>query len=154
MKQTTSIIAIIGIGAFAGNMLNIGLSHAIYWQSLDPIAFMKFFAIDFPMLLVPTALTLLPAWLGSLFVFLKSDKKSKSRSYWRFAFWGLTLTIIQTSIYHLPMNLDFMALKYDAATATSKLNGWIISHWIRIGITIFSAVFAIKAFHISNNKLN
>ena len=61
MKQTISIIAIIGIGAFAGNMLNIGLSHAIYWQSLDPIEFMKFFAIDFPMLLVPTALTLLPA---------------------------------------------------------------------------------------------
>jgi len=40
--QTTSIIAIIGISAFAGNMLNIGLSHAIYWQSLDSIEFMKF----------------------------------------------------------------------------------------------------------------
>lgn len=146
MKNTISIIAIIGIGAFAGNMLNIGLSHAIYWQSLDPIEFMKFFAIDFPLLLVPTALTLLPAWLGSLFVFLKSEKISESRKYWKLAFWGLTLTIIQTSIYHLPMNLDFMAIKYDAVTATSKLNGWIISHWIRIGIAIISGVFAIKGF--------
>jgi hypothetical protein len=76
MKQSVSIIAILGIGAFAGNLLNIGLSHASYWQSLNPIEFMKFFAIDFPLLLVPTALTLLPAWLGSLFVFLKSDKQS------------------------------------------------------------------------------
>jgi hypothetical protein len=149
MKQTLSIIAIIGIGAFAGNMLNIGLSHAIYWQSLDPTEFMKFFAIDFPLLLIPTALTLLPAWLGSLFVFLKSDKQSESRKYWRIAFWGLTLTIIQTSIYHLPMNLDFMALKYDASTATSKLNAWVISHWIRVGIAIFSGIYAIKGFQKS-----
>jgi hypothetical protein len=149
MKQSVSIIAIIAIGAFTGNMLNIGLSHAMYWQSLEPIEFMKFFAIDFPLLLVPTALTLLPAWLGTLFVFLKSDKNSESRKYWRYAFWGLTLTIVQTSIYHLPMNLDFMALKYDAATAISKLNGWIISHWIRIGITIISGIYAIKGFQKS-----
>ncbi|MEZ4987245.1 MAG: hypothetical protein R2795_19750 [Saprospiraceae bacterium] len=147
MKNTISIIAIIGIGAFAGNMLNIGLSHAMYWQSLDPIEFMKFFAIDFPLLLVPTALTLLPAWLGSLFVFLKSDKNSESRKYWRFAFWGVTATIIQTSIYHLPMNLDFMALKYDAATATSQLDGWVISHWIRIAIAIIAGVYAIKGLN-------
>jgi hypothetical protein len=149
MRQTISTIAIIGIAAFAGNMLNIGLSHAMYWQSLNPIDFMKFFAIDFPLLLVPTAVTLLPAWLGSLFVFFKSDKKSESRKYWRIAFWGVTLTIIQTSIYHLPMNLDFMALKYDAITATSKLNGWIISHWIRIGIAIVAGVYAIKGFQKS-----
>lgn len=149
MRQTISTIAIIGIAAFAGNMLNIGLSHAIYWQTLDPIDFMKFFAIDFPLLLVPTAVTLLPAWLGSLFVFLKSDKKSESRKYWRIAFWGVPFTIIQTSIYHLPMNLDFMALKYDALTATSKLNGWIISHWIRIGIAIIAGVYAIKGFQKS-----
>ncbi len=144
MKNTISIIAIIAIGAFVGNMLNIGLSHAMYWQSLAPTEFMNFFAIDFPLLLVPTAATLMPAWLGSLFVFLKSEKKSKSRKYWMFAFLALTLTIIQTSIYHLPMNLDFMALKYDASTATSKLNGWVISHWIRIGIAVISGVNAIK----------
>lgn len=149
MKQSVSIIAIIGIGAFAGNMLNIGLSHAIYWQSLEPIEFMKFFAIDFPLLLVPTAVTLLPAWLGSLFVLLKSDKGTKSRKYWRIAFWGLTLSIFQTSVYHLPMNLDFVALKYDALTATTKLNGWIISHWIRITITIFAGIYALKGFQKS-----
>ncbi len=152
MKRTISIVAIIGIGAFAGNMLNIGLSHVMYWQSLDPIEFMKFFAIDFPLLLMPTAVTVLSAWLGSLFVFLKSKKKSESRKYWRFAFWGLTLVLIQTSVYHLPMNLDFMALKYDALTATSKLRGWIISHWIRIAITIFSGIYALKGFQKSTSN--
>lgn len=146
MKKSISIIAIIAIGAFIGNMLNISLSHAIYWQSLDPIEFMKFFAIDFPMLLVPTAISLLPAWLGTLFVFCKSEKKSESRKFWLYAFLCLSLTIMQTSIYHLPMNFDFMAIKYDAATATSKLSGWIISHWIRIGIAIGAGVYAILGF--------
>lgn len=149
MKKILPYIAIIGIGAFTGNMLNIALSHAMYWQSLDPLEFMKFFAIDFPLLLVPTAITLLPAWLGSLFLFLKSNKNPESRKYWRIAFLGLTLTIIQTSVYHLPMNLDFMALKYDALTATSKLDGWILSHWIRIGIAILSGVYAMKGFQKS-----
>ncbi|MCB0463994.1 MAG: DUF1772 domain-containing protein [Flavobacteriaceae bacterium] len=149
MKKIISIIAIIAIGAFVGNMLNIGLSHAIYWQSLDPNDFMKFFVIDFPLLLVPTALTLMPAWLGSLFMSLKSDKKSESRKYWFFAFLALTFTIIQTSIYHLPMNLDFMALKYDDITATIKLNGWVISHWIRIGIAIIGGICAILGFQKS-----
>ncbi|WP_026777779.1 hypothetical protein [Polaribacter sp. Hel_I_88] len=149
MKNAISIIAIIGIGAFIGNMLNIGLSHAVYWQSLDPIAFMDFFAIDFPLLLVPTVVTLMPAWLGTLFVFLKNDKKSEGRKYWRLAFLALTLTIIQTSIYHLPINLDFVAQKYDVTTATNKLNGWVISHWIRIGIAIISGVYAIKGFQQS-----
>lgn len=149
MKQKVSIIAIIGIGAFTGNMLNIGLSHAIYWQSLDSIAFMKFFAVDFPLLLIPTALTLLPAWLGSLFVFWNSEKTSESRKLWQIAFWGLTLTIIQTSIYHLPMNLDFMAVKYDAITASSKLNKWVISHWIRVAIAIISGIYAVRGFQKS-----
>lgn len=95
----------------------------MYWQSLDPTEFMKFFAIDFPMLLVPTALTLLSAWLGSLFIFYKSKKKSESKKYWLYALIGLTITIVQTSVYNLPMNLNFMALKYDTVTAVSKLNG-------------------------------
>ncbi len=29
MKQTISIITLLGIGAFAGNMLNIGLTYAL-----------------------------------------------------------------------------------------------------------------------------
>lgn len=144
MKQTISILAIISIGAFAGNMLNIGLSHAIYWQSLDPMEFMKFFATDFPLLLIPTAVTLLPAWLGSLFVWLKSENNSEARKYWKIAFWGLTLIILQTSIYHLPMNLKFMELKYDEITAVKKLDGWVVSHWVRIAIAIFSGVYAVK----------
>lgn len=151
MKKTISIITILGIGAFAGNMLNIGLTYAIHWQSLAPLDFMKSFAIDFPLLLGPTAATLLPAWLGSLWLFLKTPKTHESRKLWMFAFIGLTITIVQTSIYHLPMNLDFMALKYDDVTATNKLQGWVVSHWVRILVAITAGVYALLAFQKTNN---
>jgi len=39
-------MAIIGISAFAGNMINIGLSYGIHWKSLAPLEFMKTFAVD------------------------------------------------------------------------------------------------------------
>lgn len=152
MKKTISIISILAIGAFVGNMLNIGLTYAIHWQSLEPVEFMKVFKVEFPLLLGPTAVTLLPAWLGSLWLFLKNPKKSESRKYWLYAFVGLTLTILQTSIYHLPMNLNFMALKYDAATAAGNLQGWIIFHWVRIVVAIISGVCAILGFQKSIEK--
>ncbi|MGF1556299.1 hypothetical protein [Paucihalobacter sp.] len=62
MKKTLPFIAIIASAAFAGNMINIGLSYAIHWQSLDPIEFMQTFKVDFPLLLGPTAITLMPAF--------------------------------------------------------------------------------------------
>lgn len=149
MRRTISIITILAIGAFVGNMMNIGLSYAVLWQSLPPFDFMESFKIDFPLLLGPTAATLMPAWLGSLWLFIKSQKSSESRKNWMYAFLGLTLTIIQTSVYHLPMNLDFMALKYDAATAASKLQGWVIFHWVRIAVAITAGVYALLAFQKS-----
>jgi hypothetical protein len=152
MKRTLPILTILAIGAFTGNLLNIGLSYAIHWQSLSPIDFMESFKIDFPLLLGPTAITLLPAWLGSLWLFVKSEKSSESKKYWLYAFVGLSLTILQTSVYHLPMNLDFMALKYDATTATSKLQGWVISHWFRVSFAIVSGVYALLAFQKTTLK--
>jgi hypothetical protein len=38
-RNIVAIVAIIAIAAFAGNMINIGMSYASYWQSIDPIAF-------------------------------------------------------------------------------------------------------------------
>jgi hypothetical protein len=149
MNKILPYITILAIGAFAGNMINIGLSYAIHWQSLDPIEFMNTFKVDFPLLLAPTSVTLLPAWLGSGWLFLKSPQKSESRKNWMYAFIGVSLTILQTSVYHLPMNLNFMELKYDVATAANKLQGWVILHWVRVAVAITAGVFAIKGLQKS-----
>ncbi len=146
MKKTIAYISIISIAAFAGNMMNIGLSYAVHWQSLDPLAFMESFKIDFPLLLGPTTVTLMPGFIGSLWlVFLNKENKAVQRL-WLISFVALLLINIQTAAYHLPMNLDFMDLKYSGVEATSKLQSWIIFHWLRVGMAIVSAIYAIKAF--------
>jgi hypothetical protein len=150
MKRILPYIAIISIGAFAGNMINIGLSYGIHWLSLDPITFMESFKVDFPLLLGPTAATLLPAFIATLWLFLISKDNKAVRRYWLFAFVALLLINIQTVAYHLPMNLGFMELKYSASEASAKLQGWIIFHWVRVIVAIVSGVFAIKAFQLSN----
>lgn len=141
MKNTVGIVAIIAIAAFAGNMINIGMSYAVHWQSLAPMEFMKAFSIDFPLLLGPTAVTLLPALLGSLFMIFSS--KSDSRKFWSFAFIGVILTVVITATYHLPTNLEFMELKLSDNEVNQKLGLWIKLHWLRVAIALFAAVFAI-----------
>ena len=152
MKKILPYIAILGAGAFTGNMINIGLSYAIHWQSLDPVVFMETFKIDFPLLLGPTAATLMPAFIATLWlVFLNKDNK-EVRRFWLFAFLALLLINILTAVYHLPMNLNFMELKYSASEATSKLQGWVFFHWIRIAVALTASVFSIKAFQRSNKN--
>lgn len=152
MKKALPFISIIGIAAFVGNMLNIGLSYAIHWQSLEPIAFMESFKVDFPLLLGPTTVTLVPGLIATIWLVLITKNDKSARRFWIIAFAALMLVNIQTAAYHLPMNLDFMELKYTAAEATSKLQGWIIFHWIRVVVAILASVSAIKAFQISNSN--
>uniref|UniRef100_UPI0040497301 anthrone oxygenase family protein n=1 Tax=Flavobacterium sp. TaxID=239 RepID=UPI0040497301 len=149
MKKSLPFIAIIASAAFVGNMINIGLSYCMHWQSLDPIEFMNSFKVDFPLLLAPTSITLLPAFLATLALYFLTKENKLAKRYYLYAYLGLLLTIIQTAVYHLPMNLDFMELKYTAAEATSKLNGWVFFHWVRIIVAIIATVFAILGFQKS-----
>lgn len=149
MKNITAIVAIIATAAFAGNMINIGMSYTRYWQSIEPIAFMQDFKVKFPLLLAPTAATLLPALIATLLSVVFNWNNPATRSLWLIALVGLLLTIAITLIYHLPNNLAFMGLKYSAAKATSRLQIWVLLHWVRVVVAIAAAVFAILAFQKS-----
>lgn len=142
-------MAIIATGAFLGNMINIGLSYCIHWQSLEPIAFMESFKVDFPLLLGPTAATLLPAFIATLWLVFINKENKTARRYWLYAFVALLLVNIQTAAYHLPMNLAFMELKYSAAVASDKLQSWVFFHWVRIALTMIAGVFGLQAFYHS-----
>lgn len=149
MKKILPFIAIIASAAFVGNMVNIGLSYCVHWQSLDPIAFMDTFKVDFPLLLGPTAATLMPAFLAMLSLIIIHKNNKQAKRYWGYAFMALLVTILQTAVYHLPMNLEFMELKFSAAEATSKLQGWVFFHWVRIIVAIAASFFAILGFQKS-----
>ncbi len=146
MTKTLSYIAIIGIGAFAGNMINIGLSYGMHWTMLEPLKFLETFAIDFPLLLYPTAVTLLPAFIATLVLYLKAEKGQKQKRYWLYGLIGLLIVNIQTVAYHLPLNLDFIKHNVELINVKVKLNTWLTLHWIRIIVTIVAAAYTIKGF--------
>lgn len=146
MKNIIPYIAIIGIAAFTGNMINIGLSYGIHWQSLEPIEFMNTFAIDFSLILYPTVITLLPTFIATIFLYFSSKKNTNSKRNWLFALIGLLIINVQTTVYHLPLNLEFINQTIEISEVSSKLNSWIIFHWIRIIVALISGVYAMKAW--------
>ena len=152
MKNALPYISIIGIAAFVGNMLAIGLGFGLYWQSLDPMTFMEQFGLQFPYLLAPTMGILLPALIATIVLVVNAKGQKEVRKNWIVALVGLMIACTITSVYHLPTNFGFMEMKYSAEEAISKLNLWMLLHWIRTAIVLVSAVFAIKAFQISNNN--
>ena len=146
MKKACAYIAIIAISAFTGNMINIGLSYGIHWKTLGPIEFMKTFKVDFPLLLTPTAATLLPAFISTFVVFFLSKKNTKARRFWLYAFMGLLMINLFTVAYFLPLNLNLMNETIPVTEVDEKLSYWLVFHWIRIGMSLAAAIFAIKAF--------
>jgi uncharacterized membrane protein len=146
MKKTIAFISIIAIAAFVGNMINIGLGYGGYWQTLDPVAFMDDFAIKFTAsLLPPTAATLLPALLATGLSLGLNWKDRTSRKLWGIALLCLVATVIQTVVYHVPVNAQFTEHTYTPAEASAALSTWLAMHWLRVGVAIGGAVFAIRA---------
>ena len=152
--KITGYIAIISIGAFAGNMINIGLSYGIHWLSLEPLKFMESFAIDFPLLLYPTAVTLLPAFIATTILFLISSRGSKEKRFWSNAFIGLLVINVQTMAYHLPLNLQFMDQAIELNAVKGKLNTWLALHWFRVVVALASGVFALRGFTVQISRGN
>jgi len=152
MKIALPYISVITIAAFVGNMLVIGFGFGSYWQTLEPLFFMKQFTLQFPNLLPPTMGILLPALISTIALVIITKGQKNVRKNWIIALIGLIIACTITSVYHLPTNLGFMASKYTAADAVYKLNLWMFLHWVRTIIVLISAVYAVKAIMTSNQK--
>ena len=149
MKKTMSIIAIIGTVAYLGNIVNIGLTYAIAWQRLDPMIFMQGFETTFLLLLPTVVVTLLPGLIGIIASISLSKDNLAAKKGWKIALYATLASILITSVYHLPTNLAFIDQSYDSAEAASRLQLWVILHWVRIALAIVASVFAILGFQKS-----
>lgn len=154
MKKALPYIAIIGTSAFIGNLLVIGLGFGGYWQTLEPMEFMRQFGIQFPLLLAPTMGILLPAMIATLAMVVNTKGQKTVRQNWTIALVCLMITCTITSVYHLPTNFGFMDLEYSAEVAASKLNLWLALHWVRAAFVVVAAIFSVRAFKNSFIKTN
>lgn len=148
MKKVVSYIAIIGTAAFVGNQLVIGFGFGSYWQSLDPIVFMREFGLHFPLLVPPTMGILLPTLIATGLMVSFTKGQAVVRKNWIIALVSLLITCTITGIYHLPTNFGFMDGQYSAELATSKLNLWLGLHWLRTIFVLIAAIFSVKAFQL------
>jgi hypothetical protein len=146
MRNALPTIAIIGTSAFIGNLMVIGLGFGLYWQTLDPMEFMRQFGIQFPLLLAPTIGILLPAIIATVAMVVNTKSQPVVRKDWVTALVALIITCTITSVYHLPTNFGFMEMKYTSAEAVEKLNLWLILHWVRAVFVVIAALFSVKAF--------
>ena len=146
MKRTAGIIAIIGTVAYLGNIINIGLTYAIAWQRMDPMEFMMGFETTFLLLLPTVAVTLLPGLIGIIVSMNSSKQNPAAKRSWRMALYATLVSLLITSVYHLPTNLAFMDQSYSPAEAASSLQIWVILHWVRIALALVASVCAIQAF--------
>ncbi len=149
MKKALPYIAIIGTSAFIGNLLVIGLGFGGYWQTLEPMEFMRQFEIQFPLLLAPTMGILLPAIIATVAMVVNTKGQRAVRKNWTIALICLMITCTITSVYHLPTNFGFMDIKYSEEVASGKLNLWLVLHWVRSMFVVVAAIFSVNAFNSS-----
>jgi hypothetical protein len=149
MKRTFEFLAIIGLAAYFGNVINIGFTYSIAWKRMDPIAFMQGFEETFLLLLPTVAVTLLPGLIGVIVSMSLTKEHPSARKAWKMALYATLLSIAITSIYHLPVNLELIAQSYTAEEVSSKLNTWVALHWVRIVLALVASIFAIQGFQKS-----
>ena len=141
-----STIVVIAASAYLGLAVLIGSSYGVYWQAMDPTAFMLDFTAKFPLFLPGALLSIFPATILSLVLFLKNKAHQPTRKAWGTCFGAMALINAITLIYHLPVNFEFMDQSYTAAEATQKLNWWVALHWVRVGLGLLAAIYASIGF--------
>ncbi len=149
MSKNLPAIAVFTISGSFGILLAMGLGFGIFWKTLDPTRFMEVFGAEFPYFILPTVLMLLPALVSTIVLFVRSKGRPELRKLWSYAMIGMIVAFTLTNVYHLPVNLGFMEMKYTAEEAASKLDLWLILHWVRAAAVGAAAFFALKGFRHS-----
>src|SRR5262245_66237279 len=125
--------ALLLLGLFAGAMLVIGVSFVGYWESLEPSAFLTWFAMHAHRiggLMLPLGVAATLAALGSAAV----AWASRDRSRW----WSTVSAVLTVSILvvyfavHAPRNAAFSAAGMPPERVAGELATWARWHWVRV----------------------
>ncbi|MGD1959045.1 MAG: hypothetical protein ACFB2Y_09315 [Fulvivirga sp.] len=141
-----SLIAIVTSGAYLGNLINMGLVHAPYWQSLEPMDFMLDFSNKFDLLVTTLPPTRLPSFVAIIVVIWLYRKNTRVMRLWIYALIPVLIGLALSVFYFLPINNGFLEQSFTPAEAVLKLQWWINVHWVRIVLSAISTVYTVIAF--------
>jgi hypothetical protein len=145
MRLAFNMLAILGAGAFAGLMLNIGLTLGAYWKGLPPAAFLDWFSSNshligrtIPIVAVPTVIGICASlWLGW--------NLPGARLWWGIALTAIAGLMLITAAFHLPTNADFAAKSMPLDQVSPMLDRWLLLHWVRIALGFVATAAGILA---------
>jgi hypothetical protein len=152
-------IALLVLGLFTGAMLVIGVSFVGYWQSLEPSAFLNWFAANADRIggfMLPLGAAATLAALGSAAVTWSSGDRAR---WWSTASAVLTVSILVVYfVVHAPRNAAFSQRVLHERRGGSagmlservagELETWARWHWVRVllGVAAFwTQLVAIRA---------
>lgn len=141
--------ALILLGLFAGAMLVIGFAFVGYWQSLDPDAFLDWFAAHAHRIggvMIPLGVAATLTAVASAAVTWPAGRAARI---WSLA--AAALAVLVLIVYfeaHAPRNAAFVAHAMPRESVAGELAAWARWHWVRVllGLAAFWAqLFAIRS---------
>lgn len=131
-------------GMFAGVMLFIGLTLGGYWQSLEPQAFLDWFATNNGFIQDSIPLVALPTLLGAMICVVLSWIQPSSR-WWLCTLLSWLVVAVLTFGFFVPTNTAFAQGAIPVAEAPTTLALWLQLHWLRIAFGMIGTGFAYLA---------
>lgn len=142
LTRTIQDVTVVLLGLLAGAMLLIAVAFVGYWQSLEPEAFLAWFATHAHRiggLLLPLGAAATAAAIASVVVTWRIRGRLRA--------WALTsaaLAVLVLVVYfavHAPRNAVFAARGVESENVAGELAGWATWHWVRVvlGIGAFYA---------------
>ena len=146
MSYLIYAVAIITSGAYLGNLINMGMVHATFWLTLDPVQFMNDFAGKFDLLVTTLPVTRLPSLIAIIIAIWITRKTLSARNYWLGALLPAIIGLGISAYYFLPMNNGFIEQSFTPEEARTKLEFWYNLHWVRVMLSVVSCLFTFLAF--------
>jgi hypothetical protein len=138
-------IAIVAGGMFAGTMLTIGLTLGGYWQSLEPQAFLDWFAANERFVRRTIPVVALPTLAATVSAFALR-RRDPARVWWAGALAAWLGVAVLTFAWFVPANVDFASGSFPVEDVPDRLATWLRIHWARIGLGIVGASLGLVAF--------
>ena len=152
MRTLFAYLAILGSAAFAGTMLCIGLAFGSFWTSLEPQAFLDWFARNNGFIARSIPVAALPAAIGLLGSLWLARSNARPRSPWTVAVVCMVGVWVVTVAYHFPTNAAFADRSVPVGEVASALWTWLMLHALRVVLAFAAATFALRAATFSNER--
>lgn len=145
LRLAANIIALCGTGAFAGLMLNIGLTFGAYWKGLPPAAFLDWFSTNGHLIGRTIPVVLVPAIIGICASIWLAPPAPGTRLFWLASLAAIALILAVTMLYHLPTNARFAARTVALDQVGATLDRWLWLHWVRIVLGFAATIAGVMA---------